>query len=54
MGEVSTSKSSLYSYLLFRLVRNCKQKLDLLIEKGIRPIIVFDGNKLKAKDDVEK
>lgn len=36
-----------------KFVTSCKQKLDMVIKAGVRPIVVFDGNRLKMKDGVE-
>lgn len=32
-----------------KLVNYCKKKLDLIVECGVWPILVFDGNKLYMK-----
>lgn len=32
---------------------SCKQKLDVVIMAGVRPILVFDGAKLQMKEGTE-
>lgn len=37
-----------------KFVTSCRQKLDLFIAADVRPILIFDGNKLSMKSDVEE
>ena len=32
---------------------SCKQKLDVVINSGVRPILIFDGAKLTMKEGTE-
>ena len=36
------------------MIGYCRGKLDLLINSDVKPIIVFDGNRLSMKADVEE
>ena len=36
-----------------KLIQYCRQKLEQLINSDVRPIVVFDGNKLTMKEGVE-
>jgi exonuclease-1 len=35
------------------LIGYCRGKLDILINSDVKPIVVFDGNRLSMKSDVE-
>ena len=35
------------------MIGYCRGKLDVLISSEVKPIIVFDGNRLSMKNDVE-
>jgi exonuclease 1 len=37
-----------------KLVRYCTDRINMLKKAGVTPIIVFDGGKLKIKENVEK
>ena len=38
---------------MFRYVRSCMTRLHLLLHHGVTPIVVFDGDKLPAKEGTE-
>lgn len=37
-----------------KLVAYCQMKIDVMVEAGVRPLVVFDGNRLIAKEGVEE
>lgn len=36
-----------------KFVNSCRQKLDMVIAAGVRPLLIFDGNRLSMKQGVE-
>ena len=40
-------------FFLYRYVLYCMKYVNMLISKGIKPIMVFDGCHLPSKKDVE-
>ena len=36
-----------------KFVSSCKSKLDIVISAGVRPILIFDGNRLQMKSGIE-
>lgn len=39
---------------LDKLIQYCKFKLDVVVSSGVKPIVVFDGNRLHMKQDIEE
>lgn len=44
----------IYGFFDYRLIAYCRQKLEMIVGAGVRPIVVFDGERLKMKEGVEE
>jgi hypothetical protein len=44
----------MFCNLIFRLVDFCMQKVQMLLEHDIKPILIFDGSRLEMKESIEK
>jgi hypothetical protein len=44
----------MFCNLIFRLVDFCMQKVEMLLEHDIKPILIFDGSRLEMKESIEK
>jgi exonuclease-1 len=52
-GAYSCAQELVYNKGIDKLISYCKIKLDQITGSGVRAIVVFDGNKLNMKGEVE-
>ncbi|CAI2387272.1 unnamed protein product [Moneuplotes crassus] len=53
-GTYNCSKEVINGKSYDKVVRYCNKRIDLMISKGVIPVIVFDGGKLLAKKKTEE
>ena len=52
-GAYSCAQDLCYNKGISKLMQYCKNKLEMMIDAGVRPLLVFDGNILNMKRGTE-